>query len=82
MENTEKWISADEYQEIGKVGPCWIVYKGRIRGALMDERGFFLFSEGSKNCFMTECITGVIPIVDSMRMPNNNGIKTFQSNHD
>ena len=56
------WVSVDEFQQEPNEGECFIVYKGRVLIAYHDHREYFLFSKYASNCYMTECISAVMPI--------------------
>lgn len=58
-----KWISVEEFQLEANEGWCWIVYKGRVVEAYHDHDGRFRFGRYSTNCYMTECISWVMPWV-------------------
>jgi hypothetical protein len=56
-----KWITLEQFQSEANEGWCWIVYKGRVTEAYHDHVGFFKFHRLSDNCYMTECISAVMP---------------------
>lgn len=59
---SQQWVSVEEFQMKHNEGYCRIVYKGRVTEAYHDHNQKFLFSKMSRECFLTECITAVMPI--------------------
>lgn len=53
------WFKPEDYT---RVGPCWIAYKGREVTAYRNQKGTYLFSEHSENCYLKECIVLVAPL--------------------
>jgi len=56
-----EWISVQEFQSTPNEGWCWIVYKGRVTEAYHDYKKHFRFHKSSYICYMTECISYVMP---------------------
>lgn len=58
-----EWIPIDKFLKNPVEGLCWIKYKGQVRDAWYESsRCHFYYSHYSSSCYMTECITHVIPI--------------------
>ena len=55
------WIPFDEFKDNGYEGWCQIVYKGRTTEAFIDSEYYYRFHKNSRNCYMTECISYVLP---------------------
>lgn len=69
-----EWVSVEEFQQEPNEGECFILYKGRVVFAYHDHRERFMFGKYSNNCYMTECISAVMPIVIPSP-PTNKGDK-------
>ena len=58
--DTPQWQSVEQFEKSEYRGRCWIRYKGRpVICIYTGER--YTFGNGG-GCYMTECISGVIPI--------------------
>lgn len=57
----EGWISVEEFQSTPGECWCWIVYKGQVVEAYHDYKKHFRFYRSSYTCYMTECISAVMP---------------------
>lgn len=55
------WISQRHIQATGFSGWCWIVHKGKVQEAYRDKKGAYRFHAGSSDCYMSECVTFVMP---------------------
>lgn len=55
------WIAEIDIEVTNYTGWCWIVHKGRVVSSYRDKKGIYRFHEASPNCFMSECITFVMP---------------------
>lgn len=60
---TTNWQTLQEFQSEANEGYCWIQYKGRVTIAYHNHDQIFMFTQHSSNCFMTECISAVMPII-------------------
>ena len=56
-----RWQSVELFQMEPNVGYCWIVHKGKVIPAYHDEREMFRCNKTSRECYMTECISKVMP---------------------
>jgi len=56
------WIDLDEFLKEPTEGLCWIIYKDLVIDAYCHHNGSFSYSKNSLDRYMTECISGVIPI--------------------
>ena len=60
-QKARSWQPVGKFQQEANEGWCWIVYKGRVTEAYHDHNQFFRFHRLSDNCYMTECISAVMP---------------------
>lgn len=57
-----QWVSVETFQQEANEMWCWIKYKGRVVHAYHDHNEIFRFHIHSSNCYMTECISAVMPL--------------------